>query len=273
MATRNPPTETLHTPSGTLNPAAKTPMPSPASPPPSTFQSRQESLQLRVNEAARALHNQGIRPTVARIRSTLGGGSPNDLPPALKHWRDAVLPTLTSLGEPTKLPPPPPLPLQVADLAHELWQRSLAAAVLEMKGGPGARETAFRTAEAQALREQLTSVRDQLQRESLAYGELRAQAARHEAIARDALARVSESETRERKLLRESGTLRQRITELEASLGRAGRAPRNPPVRTKATKARKSPSSKPSAVTRPRPKRKPGARAAPRRHTSRRAKH
>ena len=238
--------------------------PSPESPSP--FHARQESLQLRVNAAARALHDQGIRPTVTRIRSALGGGSPNDLTPALKHWRDIVLPTLTLLGEPTKLPPPPALPLQVADLAHELWQRSLAAAVLEMKGGPGAREIAFRTAEAQALREQLTSVRDQLQRESLAYGELRAQAARHEAIARDALVRVRESDTRERKLLRELGTLRQRITELEASLDRAGRAPRNPPVRTK---ARKSPSSKPSAVTRPGPKRKPGTRAAPRRRASR----
>jgi Plasmid replication region DNA-binding N-term len=251
-------------------------MPTPSPESPSPFHTRQESLQLRVNQAAQALHNQGIRPTVTRIRSALGGGSPNDLTPALKHWRDSVLPTLTLSGEPTKLPPPPALPLQVADLAHELWQRALAAAVLEMKGGPGARETAFRTAEAQALREQLTSVRDQLQRESLAYGELRAQAARHEAIARDALARVSESATRERKLLRESGTLRQRVTELEASADKSARAPRNPPVRTQATKARKSPSLKPAAVARTRPKRKPGTRmrqrAAPRRRTSRHTK-
>jgi hypothetical protein len=49
------------------------------------------------------------------------------------------------------------------------------------------------------------------------YGELRAQGARHEAIARDALARLEESEARERKHLRELGSARQRISELDAT--------------------------------------------------------
>lgn len=47
------------------------------------------------------------------------------------------------------------------------------------------------------------------------YGELRAQAARHEAITRDALARLEESEARERKHLRELENTRQRVAELE----------------------------------------------------------
>ena len=65
-----------------------------AAPSPGTYFSRVEALQLRVNEAARALHERGVRPTVARIRAALGGGSPNDLAPALKHWKESVLPGL-----------------------------------------------------------------------------------------------------------------------------------------------------------------------------------
>jgi hypothetical protein len=200
-----------------------------SSQPSSLFQARRQSLQIRVNEAAKTLHDQGISPTVARIRTALGGGSPNDLAPALKHWKESILPTLSSSGSRDTSAP---LPRQVADLTRELWQRSLTAAMLEMKGGPTAREIASRTAEAQALRNQLTSVRDQLDRESLAYGELRAQAARHEAIARDALARVQESEDRERRLHRELGGLRQRVSELEALLEQANNRPsRRPSVR------------------------------------------
>jgi Plasmid replication region DNA-binding N-term len=216
--------------------------------PSSLFHFRQQSLQTRVNEAAQALRAQGISPTVARIRIALGGGSPNDLAPALKHWKETILPTLP--GQPT--PTTGPLPRQVADLAQELWQRAQAAAVLETKGGSVAREASFRSAQSQALREQLTSLRDQLQRESLAYGELRAQAARHEAIARDALARAQESDTRERRLLRELGSLRQRVSELEATLERSAKqTPRHSRVR-KAHKLR-SPKSA-AAIPRTRPK-------------------
>lgn len=108
------------------------------------------------------------------------------------------------------------LPLQLADLVHELWQRATAAAIVEVRGGTAARDAYARSGEAQILRDQVVSLRDQLQRESLAYGELRAQAARHEAIARAALARAGSSESRERDLLREIGGLRQRVCELEA---------------------------------------------------------
>ena len=187
------------------------------------FQVRREALQARVNEVAKALLERGIRPTVTRVRAALGGGSPNELTPALRHWKDVVLPTLASVraGD-VSSSGSPALPLQVADLVHELWQRAMAAAVVEVRGGPTAREVAARTAEAQALRQQVTAVRDQLQRESLAFGELRAQAARHEAIAREALARVHEAELRERELLREVGGLRQRVAELEAVGGGEG---------------------------------------------------
>ena len=192
-------------------------MESPANPTPnseSDYFSRREALRLRVAEAARALSDRGIAPTVARVRAALGGGSPNDLAPALKQWKESFAPVPTS-GTRTETPA---IPVQISDLAQELWQRATVAAAVDLKGGPTARALTTRTEEAEALRQQVKNLRDQLERESLMYGELRAQAARHEAIARDALARLDESEARVRKHLRELGGMRQRLAELEATL-------------------------------------------------------
>jgi len=75
----------------------------------------------------------------------------------------------------------------------------------------------MQTEEAQSLKAQVTSLRDQLQHESIALGELRAQAARHEAVARDALARLDASEARERRHLRDLGSAGERLSELEAT--------------------------------------------------------
>jgi hypothetical protein len=192
-------------------------MESPANPTPnseSDYFSRREALRLRVAEAARALSDRGIAPTVARVRAALGGGSPNDLAPALKQWKESFAPAPTS-GTRTETPP---IPVQISDLAQELWQRATVAAAVDLKGGPTARALTTRTEEADALRQQVRNLRDQLERESVMYGELRAQGARHEAIARDALVRLEGSEARARKHLRELGSARQRISELEATV-------------------------------------------------------
>ncbi len=181
-----------------------------------SYFSRVEALRQRVAEAARELNARGIRPTVARIRAALGGGSPNDLAPALKSWKESFQPAAYSADRLS--PPSQRLPAQIADLAHEIWQRASIAAVVERKGSGAARALAMRTEEAQSLKTQVTSLRDQLQHESIALGELRAQAARHEAVARDALARLDTSEARERRHLRDLGSARERISELEATV-------------------------------------------------------
>lgn len=183
----------------------------------SAFEARAAALRVRVADAARALSDRGVQPTVARIRAALGGGSPNDLAPALKSWRE------TGRREPGTSSPPgsPPgrrVPPPIADLALELWQRATAAAVVELKHGPTAQAVAARTEEVQGLRTQLTAVRQQLERESVAYGELRAQAARHETIARHALAREKAAETRARDLARALGEARQTVAQLTAEL-------------------------------------------------------
>jgi len=141
------------------------------------------------------------------------------LTPALKRWKDSFGPTMPAGVADTDAPLS--MPVQISDLAHELWQRASAAAAVELKGGAAARQITMRTEVAQALRNQVTGLRDQLQRESIAFGELRAQAARHEATARDALARVDEADNRERKLLRDLGAARQRVAGLEATVNQS----------------------------------------------------
>jgi hypothetical protein len=209
------------------------------------YASRSEALQRRVNAAAQVLADRGIRPTVTRIRAALGGGSPNDLAPALKRWKESSGSAETlGLADRGALPR---IPIQIADLAHELWQRANAAAVVEVKGGSAARATAMGTEELESLRGQVSGLRGQLQRESLAFGELRAQAARYEAMAHHALARVEETETRERKHLRDLGAARQRIAELEATIHQlherpaaASRAPRRRGSTTKTSRSSKA---------------------------------
>jgi polyhydroxyalkanoate synthesis regulator phasin len=208
-----------------------------------TYTAKTEGLQRRVNSAAQMLSEKGIRPTVTRIRAALGGGSPNDLAPALKHWKEFFGSTLPLRA--TDSDALPRIPIQIADLAHELWQRANAAATVELKGGSGARAVAIRTEDIESLRSQVSSLRDQLQRESLGYGELRAQAARYEAMAQNALARVEETETRERKYLRDLGAARQRIAELEATVNelreRPATAPRSLRRPTSAARTPRSP--------------------------------
>lgn len=176
------------------------------------YASREQALFQRVADAAQALTDRGVPPTNTRVRAALRGGSPNDIAPALKAWKESrAAATRDALHTPA-LPPP------IADLAQELWLRATVAAAVELKGGPTAQSLARQSEEADALRQQIQSLRAQLERESILYGELRAQAARHEAIASDALARLEASEARERKQLRDLGSARQRIVELEAAV-------------------------------------------------------
>src|ERR1019366_4540320 len=132
------------------------------------YLSRVEALRQRVADAAEELSARGIRPTVARIRAALGGGSPNDLAPALKSWKESFQPTASSADRLS--PAAQRIPAQIADLAHELWQRATIAAAVEIKGGATARALNTRTEEAQALRQQVNNLRDQLERESVMYG-------------------------------------------------------------------------------------------------------
>ena len=214
--------------------------------PPGPLKMRLEALQVRVNKAALALHERNVRPTVQRIRTALGGGSPNDLTPALKRWREEVLPTLKAADDtPAGVPP------LIADIVRELWTRALAAAAVEAVGGAKARRAIAQTEEVAALRGEIDRLRDQLEREQRLVGELGARRARSEAIAKDVLQRLDDAEKRERRL-------QLRIGELNA------RAPhRNP-------KSRKSPRSKrkPSLL----PPKKPRRAVAPPRRTARAAK-
>jgi len=48
----------------------------------------------------------------------------------------------------------------ISDVMQELWRRATVAAAVEMKGGPTARALITRTEEAEALRQEITTLRD-----------------------------------------------------------------------------------------------------------------
>src|SRR5579863_8305737 len=152
------------------------------------------SLQERVTAAVEAILEQGLRPTVTRVRAAMGGGSPNDIAPALKHWKDVVLPAQgrTAALEKEGVGIPPIL----ADVVRELWSRALAAASVEIRGGAARQTEVSQSEQVRLLRQEVSMLRDRLQRDAQAYGELRAQSARHEVIAKDALARATDAERR-----------------------------------------------------------------------------
>ena len=181
--------------------------------PESAFEARARDLRRLVAESAQELSERGIRPTVTRIRAALGGGSPNDLTPALKAWRESS----TAAFEVSARKSSARLPVQIADLCVELWQRASTAAAVDLKGGSAARRAIAQDSDTAALQTQVKELREQLQHELISYGELRAQAARHEAASRDALKRLEESEVRGRRHLRDLGQMRDRVVELEAT--------------------------------------------------------
>jgi hypothetical protein len=156
------------------------------------------------------------------------------------------------------------IPPMIADLAYELWQRATAAAAVELKGGPTARQVIARTEEAQALRAQLAALRDQLQRDALSYGELRAQSARHEAIAAAALEVSRDAEKRERIVLRDLGAANQRIAALEAAIAQRDATLASAPKLKRST-AKRSATTPPARKPTRRGKRLKPSRRAPQR--------
>ncbi len=193
------------------------------------FQARQTALLGRVAFAARELQGQGIRPTVARLRAALGGGSPNEIAPALKQWRDTHR---TGLGVGGGDASTRTVPAPIADLLREFWTRAVAAATVDRRSGDLALAHVAKSEEVVLLRRQIAALHEQADRDATAYGELRALSARHDAIARDALARLQRAEARQRQALAQFGAARLRIAELEAAV-------RLPTVKAKPVSARK----------------------------------
>ena len=229
--------------------------------PPGPFKTRIEALQIRVNKAALALHERNVRPTVQRIRAALGGGSPNDLAPALKRWRDEVLPTLKTADDtPVSVPP------LVADIVRELWTRALAAAAVEAVGGAKARRAIAQTEEVAALRGEIDRLRDQLEREQQLVGEMRAARSRAEAIMKDALERLADAEKRERRSQVRIGQLLTHTSTVASPKKRASPRRANPasqrprkPTSEKVSKRR----GRISVANRNNPKKKPRQVRAP----------
>lgn len=151
----------------------------------------------RVREAAEALLNRGMRPTVQRVRAMLGGGSPNIIAPILKDWRETLTPE-----QQLRLPLAeihsrrPELPLVISDLAAELWKRAIVFATIECKGSPQALQLATSSEEAELLRAHNASLLDDIEKVTADNLALREQMAELQAVANVAIKRASECELR-----------------------------------------------------------------------------
>lgn len=78
--------------------------------------------------AADALIQEGLRPTIERVRQKLGRGSPNTVSPYLDSWFQTLGPRLAG----TSRPPESSTPGQIATLATKFWEAALTEARKEL---------------------------------------------------------------------------------------------------------------------------------------------
>jgi hypothetical protein len=153
----------------------------------------------------------GSRVSVASVRRALGGGSPNEIAPALKHWRArqqqkelAALPSGFAS-----------LPKGLAEQLLEFWHGARAAIRAELTQNPHALEGVGIDADHEALRAEVKELRARWHREveqgSTAHAELR----RHQALAQQAFERAAETERKWRLTQIELAADRQRVVALE----------------------------------------------------------
>jgi hypothetical protein len=161
----------------------------------------------RIREAAEALLDRGLRPTIQRVRAMLGGGSPNVIAPILKEWRETLtpeqqlkLPLAETSSHRTELP------LVISDLAAELWKRAIVFATIECEGAPQALQLATMNEEAEQLRSQNEALLDQLEDRANEIVQIREQLAQLQATAKAAIERVSSSERRYERVVAELRT-------------------------------------------------------------------
>jgi chromosome segregation ATPase len=156
-----------------------------------------------VNEAIEVLLRNGERPTIERVRATLGTGSPNTLTRLLDVWWRGLGARLDARRAVEALPG---LPAEVADLAQGLWRSALSAAQATALESLAEREEALRRAAADFEQERIG-----LQEEAEASRGLAAEAAQ----------KRSEAESRIADLLHARAAQEARITGLESGLAAA----------------------------------------------------
>jgi len=76
----------------------------------------------QVWEAADALLQEGLRPTIERVRQRLGGGSPNTVSPMLERWFATLGKRLEGRNETLADSEASQLPLAVVQAAQQVWE-------------------------------------------------------------------------------------------------------------------------------------------------------
>ena len=176
-------------------------------------------IQARVDAAAFALLREGKNPTVALVRTRMGGGSPNIVAPALQQWRLTFAAQLDeNAGSALEVLPP-----GILELMQALWSRALF--------------------EAHRVRADARSSADVLEQLQAAIADLQARIERLRE-------RESDLDARERELDKR----RQAVNAAESALKRQSRIA-TPSTGTRAAKKRAAVKNSKSAKPRPKTKR------------------
>jgi hypothetical protein len=184
-----------------------------------TYSSRLQRLRQRVGTAAQALADEGVIPTVARVRAALRGGSPNDLAPVLKHWKQFNLGRSMPSDRGNKSAK---FPIEISDLLQELWHRAMAAAAVDLSDRRDNPTVSVGINVDQVLQQQIQDLRRPLEHESDKCRQLRSEAVRHNVITRELLVRIDASEAREKRSLVKLKAAEKRISQLNVALTQAG---------------------------------------------------
>jgi hypothetical protein len=193
-------------------------------------------VQPRVDAAAEKLLERGLQPTVERVRVEIGGGSPNAVAPALRHWR---LRRDRALGR-----APDAVPSPVLDAARNLYQVALdtaaratgtstaeLAAQLEAERA----KTAALTAELTHARRELDTLRTERAWLFEAAGHTHSELVQMQALAAHCVAEQSATQRRLDLSQKELGTARAQVAAIEAKL--LGTRPRSGSRAARTTKA------------------------------------
>lgn len=196
-------------------------------------------LQSRVDAAAEKLTTRGVKPTVERIRVEIGGGSPNAVAPALRHWR---LRRDRALGR-----APDVIPSAVLDAARALYGAAIEAAAraagtsqteLASQLEAERAKSATLAAELKHARRELETLRTERASLFEAAGHTHAELVQAQALATHCVAEARDVRARLDESQRHLGEARARIAVLESERARAtasarpaGRAPKSKAAR------------------------------------------
>lgn len=199
-------------------------------------------IQPRVDAAAEKLIARGVQPTVSLVRAEIGGGSPNAVAPALRHWRVRRDRALGRTQENDALPSPVIAAARTLyDAALEVASRAAGTSQVELAAQLESERAKSVTlaAELKHARRELETLRAERASVFEAAGRTHAELVQAQALATHCVGERQATQERLDATRMQLGEARSRIVALEAT------------ITDRATKTKTSRSKTPSTHMRP----------------------